>query len=158
MGAAKDGCDMDTISDGVAVALAGDLVEGFAAGVGAADDADDEGDGEEGDHAEGGYGEAFAVFTIDDGEDETPDSGEATDDEEHQTLGTSTELGREKLRPPESIEYLRRTAALDAPKDSEKPEAGRPIDTDGDDDYPCADGYKEPEDVDSLVLDFVDEL
>ena len=134
------------------------MVEGLAAGVGAADDADDEGDGEEGNHAEGGYGEAFAVFTIDDGEDETPDGGEAADDEEHQTLGTCTELGREEFGTPEGIEDLWGTAALYTPEDGEEPEACGAVDADGDDDYPCADGHEETEDVDGLVLDLVDEL
>ena len=86
----------------------GNLFKGFAACVGASDDTDDEGDEEEDNHAPCCDGEAFSVFTVDVGEDESPYGREATYDEEHESLSSCAELGWEEFRTPKGIEYLDR--------------------------------------------------
>ena len=90
-----------------AVALLGDGIERAAASERSTDEADDEGDAEQDNHAPGSNRKALAVVAVDIGEDESPHGRQATYDEEHQALRTCTELGREELTAPQGVENLR---------------------------------------------------
>ena len=81
----------------VAVTLLRDLVERLATGIGHAQQTHDKGDEQQDYHAISCQGKALAIVTVDEGEDESPDCRETTHDEEHQSLGTGTELGWEQL-------------------------------------------------------------
>ena len=69
----------------------------LASGIRTSDESHNQRDGQQGNHAIGCNGEAFAVLAIDKGEDKSPKSRQTTYDEEHQSLSTGTELGREQL-------------------------------------------------------------
>ena len=81
----------------LSVSLLRDILEGTTTGNRGSDEAHHEGDDQQGNHAVGGNREALAILTIDIGKDKSPYGRETTDNEEHQPLGTGTELGREQL-------------------------------------------------------------
>ena len=79
----------------VSVALLSDLLQTLATCVRHTDETHDERDSKEGYHAVSCDGKAFAIFSIDVCEYQSPDGRKTTYDEEHETLSASAELGWE---------------------------------------------------------------
>ena len=79
----------------ISVSFLGDSVKALAPCVRATYNTNDERGKEKGYHTIGGYGKAFTIISVDASKDKSPNSRETTNNKEHKSLSTSTELSRE---------------------------------------------------------------